>query len=283
MVAAGELQGPCHLPLPGIMLPMASPENPAPDRTSFLESLRLGSLWFGKRADRLGRPIFWRSFVGLAAGRVTACSWLALPGVAKCAAGVAARRPSTPWSPRRLVLSHRLDARTGKTADEQRRPQAVPLQDPAAALHHRRLLVRLQSGRRDRCLVRRLAPAVDSALQRHIVLLVSRTLRVFLTVIGTLFVVQSVFRVEYRRVAGRIGHRGPGCVVGGARLSETSLRLDYDRVGPLLPHRRLRSSPPTTKERSRTSAFTRRSLRTVAGSLVTNRQFDPGQLTRSKI
>ena len=41
--------------------------------------------------------------------------------------------------------------------------------------------------------MRRLAPGVDSALQRHIVLLVSRSLRVFLVVVGTLFVAQSVF------------------------------------------------------------------------------------------
>jgi MscS family membrane protein len=45
-------------------------------------------------------------------------------------------------------------------------------------------------------LVRRLARGVDSALQRHIVLLVSRSLRVFLIVIGSLSVAESVFHQD---------------------------------------------------------------------------------------
>ena len=139
-------------PLPCIMLPMENPvENPVQNVTSFLESLRLGSLWSDNGLTAWATLLV-AIFVGLTAGRVTA--WLL--------ARIAQRCEARGWVGRAAVVSALVGPATlailtigltlglvGLRMDEEVL-QPFVFQNPAAALHDCRLLVRLQPGQRDR-------------------------------------------------------------------------------------------------------------------------------------
>ena len=171
---------------------MESPPNPV-EFTSFLESLKLGELWSENGLTAWGMLLL-AIFVGLMAGRLT--TW-ALGRHRPTLRGPRLGRPRPdrprPGRPGQPGHAHPgTERRAGRPADG--RPSSKPSSGrPAAALDHRRLLVCLQPGRRYRRAVRRLRRGADAALDRQIVLLVSRSLRVFLVVVGTLFVAESVF------------------------------------------------------------------------------------------
>jgi MscS family membrane protein len=169
-------------------------DNPATSITSFLESLNLGSLWWGNDWTNWA-TLFVSIFVGLSAGRVTA--W---------ALGRAARRcEARGWSARAQVFfgligpaglailtagltvgmaAVRIDPDTQKPFVV----GALRLLWSIAVFWYVYNLIDVLD-----IVVRRLARGVDSALQRQMALLLSRTLRVFVVVVGTLFVAQSVF------------------------------------------------------------------------------------------
>jgi MscS family membrane protein len=169
------------------------PQSPFDGATSFLESLNLGALWSENDWSRWAM-LLGSIFVGLLAGRLAA--WLLARSAQHCEARNWASRAQVLLSavgPASLLILT-IGLTVGVSGLRMERDlltfvgRTQLLLYSIAVFWYAYNLVDVIG-----ILVRRLARGIDSALQRHIVLLVSRSLRVFLVVVGTLFVAQSVF------------------------------------------------------------------------------------------
>ena len=194
----GEMQGPCHIPPAVYHAAYGKPRGkPRPKRDLLPGKPEARLALVGQRIDGLGDA---------AGGDLRRADRGAGHGLALGPHRPTVRGPRL-GRPRRGRLRpdraghpgdphHRLDARAGRPADGRGGPQpfvskTLLLLYTIAVFWYAYNLVDVID-----VLVRRLARGVDSALQRHIVLLVSRSLRVFLVVVGTLFVAQSVFHQD---------------------------------------------------------------------------------------
>jgi len=167
--------------------------------TSFVESLRLGSVW-AENSLTAWLTLLISIFAGLLVGRVTA--WLLGRGAHRWEAQAWAGRAQVLFAlvgPANLaLLTVGLQVglaylRLGGPEDPLPKFawETLSLLYSIAVFWYAYNLVDVID-----VLVRRLARGVDAPLQRQIVLLLSRSLRVFLVVIGTLFVAESVFHQD---------------------------------------------------------------------------------------
>lgn len=265
-----RLRGLAISPLPCIMRPM---EKPPPDlvaeMTSFLESLRLGSLWSDNGLTAWATLLV-GIFVGLTAGRIVA--WLL--------ARLAQRCETRGWAGRAAVLSSLsgpaslailtigltlglVDLRMDVEVLQPFVFKTLLLLYTIAVFWYAYNLVDVID-----VLVRRLARGVDSSLQRQIVLLLSRSLRVFLVVVGTLFVAQSVFDQD-------IGAWLAGLGIAGLAVSlaaQDSLKHLFGSITILLDRSfRIGDSVVSSKIEGTIEdiGFRSTKVRTPAGCLVT--------------
>ena len=252
--------------------PVANPvDEPLKSVMSFLESLRLDTLW-SQNDLKAWATLLISIFVGLTVGRVTA--WILGRVAQRCEArGWAGRAHAAlalagPVSLALLTVGLTVglaDLRMGKSTDPLPTfvSRTLLLLYTIAIFWFTYNLVDVID-----VLVRRLARGGDLALQRHVVLLMSRSVRVFLVVICTLFVAKSVFDQDISAWLAGLGIVG----LAVSLAAQDSLKSLFGSLSILLDHsfrlgdRIIACGHEGTIE---DMGFRSTKIRTAAGHLVT--------------